>query len=163
MMNSNFDQKGVGGNSFHFHQGHYFHQNYYDMNMTEEKEEKQKPEVESPPEKLKDVHINLGMGAHPEAIHNRHLPFIGRIRFVRDTAGIIQFSVIVAYWIYGTFSTLFVILLPQYHDSNISVFILACKLYFIKLLNYSLKMHGMWKVAIAYNLTFWTSELHLDV
>lgn len=49
----------------------------------------------------------------------RTLPLIGRVHLVNDTNGILQLAFVFAYWVYGTFSTLYIILLPQYDDGNI--------------------------------------------
>ena len=47
------------------------------------------------------------------------LPFIGRIHFVRELQGILQVSVTALYWVYGMFSTYFVILGPHYVDGQV--------------------------------------------
>ncbi|XP_076440552.1 palmitoyltransferase ZDHHC21-like [Babylonia areolata] len=49
----------------------------------------------------------------------RSLPFIGRIHIVNDVSGMIQLGCVLAYWVYGTLCTLYIILLPQYHDGRI--------------------------------------------
>lgn len=61
---------------------------------------------------------------YSENIAVKTLPLIGRVHFVKDTNGIMQVSLIFAYWVYGTFSTLFIILLPQYHDGRVPAFII---------------------------------------
>ncbi|KAL8577775.1 hypothetical protein ACOMHN_001644 [Nucella lapillus] len=47
------------------------------------------------------------------------VPFIGRLHLVRDSGGVLQVAFVLAYWMYGSFTTLFIILLPQYHDGRI--------------------------------------------
>ena len=55
------------------------------------------------------------------------LPLLGRLRIVKDKAGLIQASVVLFYWIYGNFTTWNVILLPQYYDGRMSVLLMLCK------------------------------------
>ncbi|XP_076462420.1 palmitoyltransferase ZDHHC21-like [Babylonia areolata] len=47
------------------------------------------------------------------------LPMIGRVHFVKDRSGFLQVCFVFAYWVYGSFSTLYIILLPQYNDGRI--------------------------------------------
>ncbi|RUS88583.1 hypothetical protein EGW08_003683 [Elysia chlorotica] len=48
------------------------------------------------------------------------VPLLGRIHFVQDSQGRLFASCVLAYWVYGTFSTLFIILIPAYNDNTIS-------------------------------------------
>ncbi|GFO27658.1 palmitoyltransferase [Plakobranchus ocellatus] len=48
------------------------------------------------------------------------IPIFGRIQFNRDREGQLLASCVLAYWCYGTFSTLFVILIPAYNDDTVS-------------------------------------------
>ncbi|XP_064604755.1 palmitoyltransferase ZDHHC21-like isoform X2 [Liolophura sinensis] len=48
------------------------------------------------------------------------LPIFGRIHFVRDREGITCVSITALYWLYGTFATLYFILLPQYREGIVS-------------------------------------------
>ncbi|KAJ8306286.1 hypothetical protein KUTeg_016831 [Tegillarca granosa] len=47
-------------------------------------------------------------------------PFLGRIHFVKDRAGIYSLLFVIWYWIYGTWCGIFVILLPRYEDGEVS-------------------------------------------
>ena len=55
------------------------------------------------------------------------LALIGRIRFVNDIFGIAQVAFVLLYWIYGTFTSLFLMLLPQYYDGTISAGVIFCE------------------------------------
>ncbi|GFS02488.1 palmitoyltransferase [Elysia marginata] len=56
-----------------------------------------------------------------DSSHNTiNIPVIGRIHFVQDSEGRFFSSCVLAYWVYGTFSTLFIILNPAYNDATIS-------------------------------------------
>lgn len=47
------------------------------------------------------------------------LPIIGRVHIVKDKEGHLCASFVVAYWIYGTFSTLFIAILPACQDGHL--------------------------------------------
>ncbi|XP_005096081.1 probable palmitoyltransferase ZDHHC21 [Aplysia californica] len=49
------------------------------------------------------------------------LPLWGRLHFVRDSQGQLFVSGVVAYWMFGTFSTIFVLLHPAYEDGHVSL------------------------------------------
>ena len=44
---------------------------------------------------------------------------------MKDIYGSIQISIIVAYWMYGNFTTYTIVLLPQYYDGNVSAIFLS--------------------------------------
>ncbi|KAI0209919.1 hypothetical protein LSAT2_005354 [Lamellibrachia satsuma] len=47
------------------------------------------------------------------------VPLFGRLRFLRDPYGIASLLFIVFYWMYGTGSTLAVVLIPQYREGRV--------------------------------------------
>ncbi|KAL4237054.1 Palmitoyltransferase zdhhc21 [Mactra antiquata] len=53
-----------------------------------------------------------------------HIPLIGSIVFVRDKQGIMMLSGILAYWIYGVWSSYYVILQPHYEAGHIKAWFL---------------------------------------
>ncbi|XP_070194296.1 palmitoyltransferase ZDHHC21-like [Littorina saxatilis] len=53
-------------------------------------------------------------------------PLIGRIHIVKDRSGQMQVGGILLYWVYGTFCTLFLVLLPQYYDQRIPASLVIC-------------------------------------
>ena len=55
------------------------------------------------------------------------LPMIGRVHIVNDSNGRMQLGFVFAYWVYGTFCTLFIVLLPQYEDGRIPYSIIVSK------------------------------------
>ncbi|KAL8612724.1 hypothetical protein ACOMHN_025375 [Nucella lapillus] len=59
----------------------------------------------------------------------RSLPLIGRVHIVNDLSGMVQVGFVLAYWVYGTFTTLFIVLLPQYHDGRIPLALIVGYLY----------------------------------
>lgn len=65
----------------------------------------------SPPEHKSD---------YSEMIMVKKLPLLGRLHFVQDKAGILSVLFVLLYWVYGTFATLFIILLPMYNDHRVS-------------------------------------------
>lgn len=56
---------------------------------------------------------------YSDSIMVKHLPLIGRVHIVNDPNGIMQIGFVLAYWVYGTFVTMFNILMPQYAEDNI--------------------------------------------
>ena len=62
-----------------------------------------------------------------ESANYIRLPVLGRVRFLRDRDGISMLLCIVAYWIYGMWSSYYVILEPHYADGHIYTFFLYCK------------------------------------
>jgi hypothetical protein len=56
------------------------------------------------------------------------LPFVGRLRIVRDRPGLLQALGVVLYWLYGNWSTWTAILLPYYADGAISLPLILSKL-----------------------------------
>lgn len=56
------------------------------------------------------------------------LPFLGRVHYVYDVQGFMQIGFIVYYWIYGSSTSLFVILLPMYQDGHVPLLLVLCKL-----------------------------------
>ncbi|KAH3697733.1 palmitoyltransferase ZDHHC21-like [Dreissena polymorpha] len=75
------------------------------------------------------VLVNLRQTILEQAIANRvpddtntvRLPFIGRIHFVHDRTGVMLLSGIFAYWLYGMWSSYYVILEPHYQDGHVSL------------------------------------------
>ncbi|XP_071119608.1 uncharacterized protein [Haliotis cracherodii] len=62
----------------------------------------------------------------PLAVSTMRCPLLGRIHFVRDPKGIMQLLCVFIYWLYGTFSSLFIIILPRYAEGYISgIFVTA--------------------------------------
>ncbi|CAL1528112.1 unnamed protein product [Lymnaea stagnalis] len=55
------------------------------------------------------------------AKHSLKLPIFGRVQFVRDREGQMCAAIVLAYWTYGTFIPLFIILIPRYEDGLISL------------------------------------------
>lgn len=45
---------------------------------------------------------------------NFNVPFLGRMRILKDRAGLIAASFILLYWLYGNYSTWSAILIPRY-------------------------------------------------
>lgn len=45
---------------------------------------------------------------------NFNVPVFGRMRILKDKAGLLASSVILLYWLYGNYSTWFAILIPRY-------------------------------------------------
>ena len=66
-----------------------------------------------------------------ETSQNRPLsvvvPLLGRVRFLRDPYGIASLLFIVFYWTFGTWSTLAVVLIPQYTQGRVKSPLVACK------------------------------------
>ncbi|XP_046549035.1 palmitoyltransferase ZDHHC21-like isoform X1 [Haliotis rubra] len=56
----------------------------------------------------------------PSTVSTIRCPVLGRIHFVRDPKGIMQLMCVLFYWVYGTFSSLFIILIPRYAEGYIS-------------------------------------------
>lgn len=69
-------------------------------------------------------------GDYHESITVTNLPFIGRIHIVNDKNGMMQLGFVLAYWVYGTCVSLFLILLPQYYDGQVSIAVVACEYIF---------------------------------
>lgn len=51
------------------------------------------------------------------------LPFLGRLRLVKDKMGMFQASCVFLYWLYGNFATWNVVLIPQYSEGRLSVIV----------------------------------------
>ncbi|ESO92926.1 hypothetical protein LOTGIDRAFT_175635 [Lottia gigantea] len=49
-----------------------------------------------------------------------NVPIIGRVRCIKDKNGMISLLCVYLYWLYGTFTTLFIVLIPAYNDGLIS-------------------------------------------
>ena len=66
-----------------------------------------------------------------ETCQNRPLsvvvPLFGRVRFLRDPYGIASLLFIVLYWTLGTWSTLAVVLIPQYTQGRVKAPLVGCK------------------------------------
>lgn len=58
------------------------------------------------------------------------VPFIGRVHYVYDIQGFMQIGFIFFYWIYGSFTSLFVVLLPMYNDGKVPLPLLLRKFVF---------------------------------
>jgi len=58
------------------------------------------------------------------------VPLLGKLRIVKDAAGLAQASVVVLYWLYGNWSTWSAILLPYYSDGVLPVTLLLSKSFF---------------------------------
>ena len=54
------------------------------------------------------------------------VPLFGRLRFLRDPYGIASLLFIVFYWMYGTGSTLAVVLIPQYREGRVMAPLIGC-------------------------------------
>ncbi|KAK3089847.1 hypothetical protein FSP39_007055 [Pinctada imbricata] len=61
---------------------------------------------------------------YSENIMVTRLPCIGRIHFVKDKGGMMSLGFVVLYWIYGTWCSLTVILLPHWRDGQTSDFMI---------------------------------------
>ena len=72
-----------------------------------------------------------GTGDYSDSIMVTTLPLIGRVHIVNDQGGMVQISFVFLYWVFGTFSTLYIILLPQYHDGRIPYSIIVSKYWWI--------------------------------
>ena len=68
-----------------------------------------------------------------EEIQMINVPLLGRIQCVRDLQGMCQLAFIYWYWIYGCYSTYFVVLIPQYNEGRISLLFLLSKYPFLTL------------------------------
>ncbi|XP_013078289.1 palmitoyltransferase ZDHHC21-like isoform X1 [Biomphalaria glabrata] len=76
-----------------------------------------------------------------------HLPCLGRVHVVSDREGRCYASIVLAYWLYGTFAPLFIIVKPAYEDGVISWFVvygyyLVSALCLLSFLSASLKNPG---------------------
>ena len=58
---------------------------------------------------------------YSENIFIRRIPLIGRVHFVNDRGGIMTLAFTTFYWIYGTFVSMYIILLPQYNDGHVGI------------------------------------------
>lgn len=70
-----------------------------------------------------------GFEKHPNTLK---IPLLGEIQFVRDKDGILLLSAIVAYWVYGIWSSYYVIIEPHWRDGYIADWVVYCK-YFLLL------------------------------
>ncbi len=55
------------------------------------------------------------------------IPLLGRIHYVYNLQGFMQIGFIFFYWIYGTFTTMFVVLIPMYNDGVVPLWVVLCK------------------------------------
>ena len=92
-------------------------------------------------------------GDYSESIMVQTLPLIGRVHIVNDRDGMIQISFVLLYWVYGTFCTLYIILLPQYNDGRIPSSVVISKYGWNKI-------HGtlIWPLTQCKWPTCWTSN-----
>ena len=86
-----------------------------------------------------NVSINMQDSHGSPGIHDRRpceftervnvvrLPVFGRILFLKHTQGIIQASIVLFYWIYGSWSIMAMLLLPHYREDHISILPILCK------------------------------------
>ena len=54
------------------------------------------------------------------------VPLFGRVRFLRDPYGIASLLFIIFYWVFGSWSTLVVVLIPQYREGQVMMPLIAC-------------------------------------
>ena len=54
------------------------------------------------------------------------VPLFGRVRFLRDPYGIASLLFIIVYWVFGSWSTLAVVLIPQYREGRVMMPLIAC-------------------------------------
>ena len=55
-----------------------------------------------------------------------HLPGLGRLLFTKHIQGVICSSIVLLYWIYGSWSLFHLVLLPHYRESHITVIPMLC-------------------------------------
>ena len=55
------------------------------------------------------------------------VPVFGRIHYVYDIQGFMQIGFIFFYWIYGTPTSMFVVLIPMYNDGKLPFPLLLCE------------------------------------
>ena len=55
------------------------------------------------------------------------VPVFGRIHYVYDIQGFMQIGFIFFYWIYGTSTSMFVVLIPMYNDGKLPFPLLLCE------------------------------------
>lgn len=114
--------------------GAYMHvdPNWSDNWMTIEPKEKESPkkEVRISIELIESLETVEAPGAHGDYSSNVwifNLPFIGRLHILKNRTGFINVAIIVLYWIYGTWCTIYVILKPHYDEGHISAFPALCE------------------------------------
>ena len=73
------------------------------------------------------------------------LPLFGRIFLLKHVQGAIQASIVVSYWIYGSWSILSLLLLPHYREGHISVAPVLCKLQLVNALVVFCQWKGVFK------------------
>ena len=56
-----------------------------------------------------------------------HVPFLGRLFFTKHVQGVVCSSVVLLYWLYGSWSLFTLVLLPHYHEEHITILPLLCK------------------------------------
>ena len=54
------------------------------------------------------------------------VPVLGRVHYVYDIQGFMQIGFIFFYWIYGTSTSIFVVLIPMYSDGKLPFPLLLC-------------------------------------
>ena len=86
-------------------------------------------------ERLKSMDYFRNYDAEQGTIRSTHyndtsmlkVPVLGRIHYVFDIQGFMQIGFIVFYWIYGTSTSMFVVLIPMYNDGKVPFPLLLCK------------------------------------
>ena len=99
--------------------------------QTEPEEDKEPPESKITVELLdilgEDTPGKNG-GDYSDNVLVINVPILGRLHILRNKVGLSYVGFIVWYWVYGTWSTLFVVLKPHYQDGHVSEIVIAGKL-----------------------------------
>ena len=73
------------------------------------------------------THNSLNKSSHYKDTSMLKVPVFGRIHYVYDIQGFMQIGFIFFYWIYGTSTSMFVVLIPMYSDGKLPFPLLLCK------------------------------------
>ena len=72
-------------------------------------------------------HNGPNRSAHYKDTSMLKVPCLGRVHYVYDIQGFMQIGFIFFYWIYGTSTSMFVVLIPMYNDGKVPLPLLLCK------------------------------------
>ena len=72
-------------------------------------------------------HNSPNKSSHYKDTSMLKVPVFGRIHYVYDIQGFMQIGFIFFYWIYGTSTSMFVVLIPMYNDGKLPFSLLLCE------------------------------------
>ena len=92
-------------------------------------------------DRLKSMEYLLNFKAEQSSARSSHyndtsmlkVPILGRVHYVYDIQGFMQIGFILFYWIYGTSTSMFVVLMPMYNDGKAPLPLILCKCIFLLL------------------------------